>query len=408
MNQTDLQILLQLKDEASAEFKKAGESMTKTAKSTSDSFKLTGNSMASLQKIVVGGAAAAGAALTAFLYSSAKAAADAQVQMARVDATLESMGEAALKNKDAILKAADAAVKLGFDDEDAAESITKLYQRTKDLTQAQQLNALAMDLARAKNIELSEATNLVGMVLSGNGRMLKQYGIEISESLPPLEALKALQKQVAGQADAFSNTFQGQMEVISISFQNIKETIGSALIDALMPFIQQFTAWLNDPKTKESFAKWTADFQSWAEVIIPVVIDVFKLWASVLKGIYDVLLKIGESIMSVVDKAKSLGSTLKDAYKNAGSNIKWAVGLEGRASGGPVSANTPYMVGERGPELFIPNNSGSIVPNGSMGGMGNISVSLNGNFYGTDQGTAEKFADMIAEMIGQNMKLRTI
>lgn len=43
-----------------------------------------------------------------------------------------------------------------------------------------------------------------------------------------------------------------------------------------------------------------------------------------------------------------------------------------------------------------------------MGGMGNISVSLNGNFYGTDQGTAEKFADMIAEMIGQNMKLRTI
>lgn len=39
-----------------------------------------------------------------------------------------------------------------------------------------------------------------------------------------------------------------------------------------------------------------------------------------------------------------------------------------RASGGPVSANTPYLVGERGPELFMPSSSGSIVPNHKMGG----------------------------------------
>ncbi len=38
-----------------------------------------------------------------------------------------------------------------------------------------------------------------------------------------------------------------------------------------------------------------------------------------------------------------------------------------RAEGGPVSANTPYMVGERGPELFMPQTSGSIVPNGAGG-----------------------------------------
>jgi len=40
--------------------------------------------------------------------------------------------------------------------------------------------------------------------------------------------------------------------------------------------------------------------------------------------------------------------------------------LLGRAGGGPVSANTPYMVGEKGPELFVPSSSGSIVPNGAM------------------------------------------
>ncbi|WP_145031809.1 PCRF domain-containing protein [Caulifigura coniformis] len=36
-------------------------------------------------------------------------------------------------------------------------------------------------------------------------------------------------------------------------------------------------------------------------------------------------------------------------------------GIPGRAQGGPVSANSPYIVGERGQELFIPNTGGQIV-----------------------------------------------
>lgn len=36
---------------------------------------------------------------------------------------------------------------------------------------------------------------------------------------------------------------------------------------------------------------------------------------------------------------------------------------EGRAEGGQVTAGTPYVVGEAGPELFVPHTSGSIVPN---------------------------------------------
>lgn len=41
-----------------------------------------------------------------------------------------------------------------------------------------------------------------------------------------------------------------------------------------------------------------------------------------------------------------------------------------RAEGGPVNAGGAYMVGEKGPELFVPGSSGSIVPNGAMGGGG--------------------------------------
>jgi phage-related minor tail protein len=40
-----------------------------------------------------------------------------------------------------------------------------------------------------------------------------------------------------------------------------------------------------------------------------------------------------------------------------------------------VSAGRPYMVGESGPELFVPRAAGSIVPNGQMGG-GGVTVNV--------------------------------
>ena len=67
------------------------------------------------------------------------------------------------------------------------------------------------------------------------------------------------------------------------------------------------------------------------------------------------------------------------AFLTGGASI-----FSGRASGGPVSANTPYIVGERGPEMFVPNSSGSIVPNNqlssggsAMGGATNINFNIN-------------------------------
>jgi hypothetical protein len=41
-----------------------------------------------------------------------------------------------------------------------------------------------------------------------------------------------------------------------------------------------------------------------------------------------------------------------------------------RAAGGPVSAGSPYLVGERGPELIVPNRSGTVIPNNKLGGGG--------------------------------------
>ena len=45
-----------------------------------------------------------------------------------------------------------------------------------------------------------------------------------------------------------------------------------------------------------------------------------------------------------------------------------AFGFTGKAAGGSVMSGSPYIVGERGPELFVPGRSGTIVPNNQLGG----------------------------------------
>lgn len=53
-----------------------------------------------------------------------------------------------------------------------------------------------------------------------------------------------------------------------------------------------------------------------------------------------------------------------------------AFGLPGRATGGPVSAGRAYMVGERGPEMFVPSGAGRIEAAGSGGRDVRVAISI--------------------------------
>lgn len=85
------------------------------------------------------------------------------------------------------------------------------------------------------------------------------------------------------------------------------------------------------------------------------------------------------------------------AYKQsqAGTARSLADIAKRRAIGGPVQAGSPYMVGERGPELFVPEKSGSIVSNSDMQSPINITIQA-GAFMGS-QLDARKFALKIME-----------
>ena len=56
--------------------------------------------------------------------------------------------------------------------------------------------------------------------------------------------------------------------------------------------------------------------------------------------------------------------------------------------GGPISAGQRYLVGERGPEYFVPGRSGTILPNGAGGGNGYVTVQVAGS-VATEQDLVE-------------------
>ena len=80
--------------------------------------------------------------------------------------------------------------------------------------------------------------------------------------------------------------------------------------------------------------------------------------------------------LSAVNATRESAAAASAALSNVGKKKrgKGSPGVYHRALGGPVTPRSAYMVGERGPEMFVPNAAGNIVPGG--GGSGPIHVHL--------------------------------
>ena len=80
-------------------------------------------------------------------------------------------------------------------------------------------------------------------------------------------------------------------------------------------------------------------------------------------------------------------------------------GINLRANGGSVTAGQPYLVGERGPELFMPGRSGGIAPAGGFGGVGNVVVNVDagGSSVQGDPGQANQLGKAIGLAVQQEL-----
>jgi len=75
--------------------------------------------------------------------------------------------------------------------------------------------------------------------------------------------------------------------------------------------------------------------------------------------------------------------------------------FKGKADGGPVQGGKPYVVGERGPEVFTPGVSGGITPNHALGGSTSISVNVDasGSSVEGNEQSGEELGRLIAVAI---------
>lgn len=98
--------------------------------------------------------------------------------------------------------------------------------------------------------------------------------------------------------------------------------------------------------------------------------DLGRMAMSVLDGIASQAIRGGIAALGLGSGGG--GSGLPDL----GGLLTSFLGLPGRATGGPVAPGRGYLVGERGPELFVPTSSGRIEPNGSGAATRNVNVSI--------------------------------
>ncbi|MDE0723310.1 MAG: hypothetical protein OSB62_01255 [Alphaproteobacteria bacterium] len=93
--------------------------------------------------------------------------------------------------------------------------------------------------------------------------------------------------------------------------------------------------------------------------------------------------------------ANFAGQALGGALPGDSSGIATAIGssiggIFGKAGGGTVSPNRPTLIGERGPEMFVPKVAGSVVPNHRLGsGSGGVTVQNHFNMSAGVAGTVK-------------------
>jgi hypothetical protein len=94
---------------------------------------------------------------------------------------------------------------------------------------------------------------------------------------------------------------------------------------------------------------------------------------------------------------KPLMESISGGLSGGGGALIAGIGsLLGRAGGGNVSPATPYMVGERGPELFVPHSAGRVMPNRESAGGGGATYNIDARH--SDAGVAQRILQAMAQL----------
>ena len=340
----------------------------------------------------------------------------------------------------------------GKTDDELRPSFERLVRATKDSDAALKLQTLALDISAGSGKSLEAVTNALAKAQEGNTASLAKLGVGLTSAQLKTMDMDSITKQLgntfANQASIQADTFAGKMARLKVAFDEGKETIGSFVLDAITPMIDTvvnvvipavqtfidsiggkegitsaFMGFIDGAKkifipvfqgikfafdqikdavmdNKDQFA---ALFEFLAKYVAPLLGGVLKLAIQGIGIALGVVINtVGDLIGGfqtlfgwigkVIDKIQAMINLVRNnaAVRGIAGLIDTAFGGF-RAAGGSVSAGTPYVVGERGAELFVPSSNGTIVPNGGMGST--INITVNGAIDA--EGTARTIVDVL-------------
>lgn len=216
---------------------------------------------------------------------------------------------------------AKASIALGFSYTDSIQSLKGLFTETKSAPEALAAYQAALDLARFKGEDLSTATTQVEMALQGQGRALATLGIQIKDGLTPMQALQALQEQVAGQANAYANTTAGKVEAAQQRINKIMADAGQAILPIMVQVLQQLADVL------EKVAGWWEKLSPGMQSFIVKALAVVAVLGPLLVILGSVSIAIG-SIFTVLGSLVTFVTTAVPAMWAAfvaGGPLLWAI-----------------------------------------------------------------------------------
>lgn len=174
----------------------------------------------------------------------------AAVEDAKAQATLAKTLENTTKaTKDQIKSVEDyidkTARATGIADDQLRPSLDRLVRSTKDVTKAQQLQQLALDISAGTGKDLATITEGLGKAYDGNLGALKRLGVPLDASIIKAKdfdaAVKELSKTFEGQAEVAAGTFEGRMGRVRIAIDEAKEQLGASLLPIMERFAKVIT-----------------------------------------------------------------------------------------------------------------------------------------------------------------------
>jgi hypothetical protein len=329
------------------------DNFTKNIKKADNDVTGFGDKVTKFGKIAGAAFLAAGVAAAAYASKLAidgvKAAIEDEAAQAKLATTLKNVtgatDEQIKATEDYILKQS---LLFGVTDDELRPSLDRLTRATGDVTKAQQLQSIAINIAAGTGKSLQAVTEALSKAQEGNLAGLSRLGVGITRAeLATLsfdEVTAKLASTFEGQASVQADTFQGKMARLSVAFNEAKETVGAFILDAVTPLVENIVTYIV-PAVQQFIEGFTGG--SGLKNAFTQIIDVAKtVLIPIFQGVQFVFDKVKKSVMDNEEAFKALWSFTKNilapfmggAFKVAFQVIGTVIGITVDAVGKLISA----------------------------------------------------------------------